>query len=63
MRHLTKNHGLRGIALSGYGMAADRANTEAAGFSPISSSQSTLSNSIACCCKSRLSHQRERASI
>lgn len=32
MRQLTKNHGLRGIALSGYGMAADRANTEAAGF-------------------------------
>jgi signal transduction histidine kinase/response regulator of citrate/malate metabolism len=32
MRQLTKDYGLRGIALSGYGMAADRAKTEAAGF-------------------------------
>ena len=32
MAQLTKDYGLRGIALSGYGMAADRAKTEAAGF-------------------------------
>ena len=32
MRQLTKDYGLRGIALSGYGMAADRAKTEQAGF-------------------------------
>ena len=32
MRQLTQDYGLRGIALSGYGMAADRAKTKAAGF-------------------------------
>jgi signal transduction histidine kinase len=32
MRQLTKDYGLRGIALSGYGMAADRAKTQQAGF-------------------------------
>ena len=32
MRQLTKEYGLRGIALSGYGMAADRAKTQQAGF-------------------------------
>jgi len=32
MRQLTRDYGLRGIALSGYGMPADRAKTEAAGF-------------------------------
>jgi len=32
MRQLAKDHGLRGIALSGYGMAADRAKTKQAGF-------------------------------
>jgi signal transduction histidine kinase/response regulator of citrate/malate metabolism len=32
MRQLTNDYGLRGIALSGYGMASDRAKTEAAGF-------------------------------
>jgi signal transduction histidine kinase len=32
MRQLTKDYGLRGIALSGYGMATDRAKTEQAGF-------------------------------
>ena len=32
MQQLTKAHGLRGIAVSGYGMAADRARTEQAGF-------------------------------
>ena len=32
MRQLTKDYGLRGIALSGYGMAADHAKTQQAGF-------------------------------
>jgi len=32
MRQLTKDYGLRGIALSGYGMAVDRAKTQQAGF-------------------------------
>jgi signal transduction histidine kinase len=32
MRKLAKNYGLRGIALSGYGMAEDRAKTKQAGF-------------------------------
>jgi signal transduction histidine kinase len=32
MRQLTKDYGLRGIALSGYGMAADHAQTQQAGF-------------------------------
>jgi signal transduction histidine kinase len=32
MRQLTKDYGLRGIALSGYGMAEDRAKTQQAGF-------------------------------
>ena len=32
MRQLTKEYGLRGIALSGYGMPEDRVNTQQAGF-------------------------------
>jgi signal transduction histidine kinase/DNA-binding LytR/AlgR family response regulator len=32
MRQLTKEYGLRGIALSGYGMPEDRFNTQQAGF-------------------------------
>jgi CheY-like chemotaxis protein len=32
MRQLRRRYGLRGIAISGYGMAADRANTKQAGF-------------------------------
>jgi signal transduction histidine kinase len=32
MRQLTKDYGLRGIALSGYGTAEDRAKTQQAGF-------------------------------
>ncbi len=32
MRHLAKQYGLRGVALSGYGMAEDRARTQQAGF-------------------------------
>jgi signal transduction histidine kinase len=32
MRQLTSDYGLRGIAMSGYGMAADRAQTKQAGF-------------------------------
>ncbi len=32
MQQLTKNYGLRGIALSGYGMAADHAKIKEAGF-------------------------------
>ena len=32
MRQLTKDYGLRGIALSGYGMAVDHAKTQEAGF-------------------------------
>ena len=32
MRQLAKNYGLRGIALSGYGMPEDRAKTKQAGF-------------------------------
>ena len=32
MRQLTKDYGLRGIALSGYGMAADHVKTQEAGF-------------------------------
>ena len=32
MRQLTRDFGLRGIAVSGYGMATDREKTEAAGF-------------------------------
>jgi PAS domain S-box-containing protein len=32
MRQLTKDYGLRGIAMSGYGTAADRAKTKQAGF-------------------------------
>ena len=32
MRQLTKDYGLRGIALSGYGMPADHAKTQEAGF-------------------------------
>jgi CheY-like chemotaxis protein len=32
MRQLTKDYGLRGIALSGYGMATDHAQTQQAGF-------------------------------
>ncbi len=32
MRQLTKDYGLRGIALSGYGTAADHAKTQQAGF-------------------------------
>jgi signal transduction histidine kinase len=32
MRQLTRDYGLRGIAMSGYGMAADRAKTKQAGF-------------------------------
>jgi CheY-like chemotaxis protein len=32
MRQLTKDYGLRGIALTGYGMAADHAKTQQAGF-------------------------------
>ena len=32
MRQLTKDYGLRGIALSGYGMPADHAKTQQAGF-------------------------------
>jgi CheY-like chemotaxis protein len=33
MRQLAKEYGLRGIALSGYGMPEDRAKTKQAGFS------------------------------
>ena len=32
MRQLTQKHGLRGIALSGYGMPQDRVMTQQAGF-------------------------------
>jgi CheY-like chemotaxis protein len=32
MRKLAKEYGLRGIALSGYGMPEDRAKTKQAGF-------------------------------
>ena len=33
MRQLSANHGLRGIALSGFGMDSDREQSKAAGFS------------------------------